>query len=134
MVSIVLLPLHLHMYCDAAQSVLGKKKRDHLHDTVKTAQIHAFTVKNKEILVLQLSNEMQLSIMNKVKSGELSIEDALNQARRDQQQLLSLKNQNDEVKDSLKKCCSLKFLTCFTRRNVAPLSIWTLVSEVNHNG
>lgn len=59
-------------------------------------------VKNKEILVLQLSNEMQLSIMNKVKSGELSIEDALNQARRDQQQLLSLKNQNDEVRDSLK--------------------------------
>lgn len=44
----------------------------------------------------QLSNEMQLSIMNKVKSGELSIEDALNLARRDQQQLLSLKNQNDE--------------------------------------
>lgn len=29
----------------------------------------------------QLSNEMQLSIMNKVKSGELSIEDALAQAR-----------------------------------------------------
>lgn len=55
------------------------------------------------MLVLQLSNEMQLSIMNKVKSGELSIEDALNQARRDRQQLLSLKNQNDEVKESLKK-------------------------------
>lgn len=73
-----------------------------MHDTVKTAPIHAFTVKNKEVLVLQLSNEMQLSIMNKVKSGELSIEDALNQARRDQQQLLSLKNQNDEVRDSLK--------------------------------
>lgn len=52
--------------------------------------------------MLQLSNEMQLSIMSKVKSGELSIEDALNQARRDQQQLLSLKNQNDEVRDSLK--------------------------------
>ncbi|KAI1897115.1 hypothetical protein AGOR_G00079800 [Albula goreensis] len=31
--------------------------------------------------VPQLSNEMQLSIMNKVKSGELTIEDALNQAR-----------------------------------------------------
>lgn len=73
-----------------------------MHDTVKTAPIHAYTVKNKEVLVLQLSNEMQLSIMNKVKSGELSIEDALNQARRDQQQLLSLKNQNDEVRDSLK--------------------------------
>ncbi|XP_034392373.1 formin-like protein 12 isoform X2 [Cyclopterus lumpus] len=37
----------------------------------------------------QLSNEMQLSIMKKVKSGELSIEDALNQARmeRDGKQL-----------------------------------------------
>lgn len=100
---VVLLPLHLRMYCDAAQSVLEKKKKiDQLHDTVKTAPIHAYTVKNKEVLVLQLSNEMQLSIMNKVKSGELSIEDALNQARRDQQQLLSLKNQNDEVRDSLK--------------------------------
>lgn len=30
---------------------------------------------------------MQLSIMNKVKSGELSIEDALNQARKDREQL-----------------------------------------------
>lgn len=56
----------------------------------------------KKLLVLQLSNEMQLSIMNKVKSGELSIEDALNQARKDRQQLLSLKNQNDEVRGSLK--------------------------------
>lgn len=46
---------------------------------------------------------MQLSIMNKVKSGELSIEDALNQARRGRQQLLSQKNQSDEVKDSLQK-------------------------------
>ncbi|XP_034029298.1 formin-like protein 13 [Thalassophryne amazonica] len=36
----------------------------------------------------QLSNEMQLSIMNKVKNGELSIEDAVNQARKDQQQML----------------------------------------------
>ncbi|XP_054465140.1 uncharacterized protein LOC129099788 [Anoplopoma fimbria] len=35
----------------------------------------------------QLSNDMQLSIMNKVKSGELSIEDALNQARKDVTQL-----------------------------------------------
>lgn len=58
---------------------------------------------NKGTLVLQLSNEMQLSIMNKVKSGELSIEDALNQARRDRQQLLSQKNQSDEVRDSLQK-------------------------------
>ncbi|XP_029361871.1 formin-like protein 13 [Echeneis naucrates] len=33
----------------------------------------------------KLSNEMQLSIMNKVKSGELSIEDALSLARKDQQ-------------------------------------------------
>ncbi|XP_077370228.1 uncharacterized protein LOC144014333 [Festucalex cinctus] len=32
----------------------------------------------------QLSNEMQLSIMNKVKSGELSIDDALDLARKDQ--------------------------------------------------
>lgn len=31
---------------------------------------------------------MQLSIMKKVKSGELSIEDALDQARKDRMQLL----------------------------------------------
>ncbi|XP_053499137.1 protein diaphanous homolog 3 isoform X1 [Ictalurus furcatus] len=36
----------------------------------------------------QLSNEMQLKIMHKVKSGELSIDDALDQARRDKLQLL----------------------------------------------
>ncbi|KAF3697292.1 Delphilin Glutamate receptor, ionotropic, delta 2-interacting protein 1 [Channa argus] len=34
--------------------------------------------------VPKLSNEMQLSIMNKVKTGELSIEDALSLARKDQ--------------------------------------------------
>lgn len=74
-----------------------------------------------ETLVPQLSNEMQLSIMNKVKSGELSIEDALDQARRDQQQLLSHKNQSDEVKDSLQttKQNKVKFLTCLTLWNVS---------------
>ncbi|MCI4387614.1 hypothetical protein PGIGA_G00076260 [Pangasianodon gigas] len=38
--------------------------------------------------VPQLSNEMQLKIMHMVKSGELSIDDALDQARRDKLQLL----------------------------------------------
>ncbi|XP_054634602.1 uncharacterized protein LOC129182465 [Dunckerocampus dactyliophorus] len=33
----------------------------------------------------QLSNEMQLSILNKVKKGELSIDDALKEARKDQE-------------------------------------------------
>ncbi|XP_017274741.1 formin-like protein 13 [Kryptolebias marmoratus] len=36
----------------------------------------------------QLSNEMQLSIMNKVKNGEMSIEDALDEARKEQEHLL----------------------------------------------
>ncbi|KAM4736743.1 uncharacterized protein FYW61_004408 [Anableps anableps] len=36
----------------------------------------------------QLSNEMQLSIMNRVKNGEISIDDALNQARKEREQLL----------------------------------------------
>ncbi|KAJ8258130.1 hypothetical protein GJAV_G00193480 [Gymnothorax javanicus] len=41
------------------------------------------TMDNKLLVdVPQLSNEMQLSIMNKVKSGQLTIEDALSQARR----------------------------------------------------
>lgn len=40
---------------------------------------------------------MQLSIMMKVKSGELSIEDALDQARKDGLQLLKHQGQTDEV-------------------------------------
>lgn len=44
----------------------------------------------------QLSNEMQLSIMNKVKRGELSIEDALNQARKDREQLLKQQSLAEE--------------------------------------
>ncbi|XP_070824872.1 uncharacterized protein [Chaetodon trifascialis] len=44
----------------------------------------------------QLSNEMQLSIMNKVKSGELSIEDALNEARKDRTELLKQKSLAEE--------------------------------------
>jgi len=40
---------------------------------------------------------MQLSIMNKVKNGELSIDDALDQARKDRKQLLKLKNPPKEV-------------------------------------
>ncbi|XP_062283153.1 uncharacterized protein LOC133987725 [Scomber scombrus] len=55
---------------------LGSKKKDNLSRM------------ERPITALpQLSNEMQLSIMNKVKNGELSIEDALNQARKDQAQL-----------------------------------------------
>lgn len=48
-------------------------------------------------LCFQLSNEMQLSIMNKVKNGELSIEDALNLARRDEKKLLNQKSPAEEV-------------------------------------
>ncbi|XP_068589178.1 uncharacterized protein [Cebidichthys violaceus] len=44
----------------------------------------------------QLSNEMQLSIMQKVKSGELSIEDALNQARKDGKQQPNQKTAAEE--------------------------------------
>ena len=55
---------------------------------------------------------MQLSIMNKVKSGELSIEDALNQARKDEK-----KQKADEVPafqtELLQYCvgCNCKALT-----------------------
>ncbi|XP_070766720.1 uncharacterized protein [Enoplosus armatus] len=44
----------------------------------------------------QLSNEMQLTIMHKVKSGELSIEDALNQARMGSKQQLKAKSLAEE--------------------------------------
>ncbi|XP_036958856.1 uncharacterized protein LOC119022273 [Acanthopagrus latus] len=44
----------------------------------------------------QLSNEMQLSIMNMVKNGELSIEDALNLARKDEKKLLHQKSLAEE--------------------------------------
>lgn len=40
---------------------------------------------------------MQLSIMNKVKNGELSIEDALNLARKDRNQLRKERSQSEEV-------------------------------------
>lgn len=43
---------------------------------------------------------MQLSIMNRVKSGELSIEDALNQARKDRKQLLKEGSLAEEVRCS----------------------------------
>ncbi|XP_072222932.1 uncharacterized protein [Leuresthes tenuis] len=60
---------------------LGSKKKDNLSRM------------DRHITDLpQLSNEMQLSIMNKVKNGELSIDDALDQARKDRKQLLKLKN------------------------------------------
>ncbi|KAM6982012.1 uncharacterized protein LKV04_012709 [Tautogolabrus adspersus] len=48
----------------------------------------------------QLSNEMQLSIMNKVKSGELSIDDALNQAREGGKELLKQKSQAEEEQET----------------------------------
>ncbi|XP_053704318.1 uncharacterized protein LOC128749102 isoform X3 [Synchiropus splendidus] len=50
----------------------------------------------KEVFILKLSNEMQLSIMNKVKNGELTIEDALNQARKDREQLVQQKSLAEE--------------------------------------
>ncbi|CAJ1084478.1 formin-like protein 13 [Xyrichtys novacula] len=56
---------------------LGSKKRD----TLPKADKHNDGLP-------QLTNEMQLSIMNKVKSGELSIDDALNQAREGRKELL----------------------------------------------
>ncbi|XP_033485506.1 uncharacterized protein LOC117258589 [Epinephelus lanceolatus] len=64
---------------------LGSKKKDNLPKMDRPSEDFP-----------QLSNEMQLSIMNKVKSGELSIEDALNQARKDRQQLLQHKSLAEE--------------------------------------
>lgn len=46
----------------------------------------------------QLSNEMQLILMNKVKSGELSIDDALNEARKDREKLKKQKS-TDELQE-----------------------------------
>ncbi|XP_046895459.1 formin-G isoform X2 [Hypomesus transpacificus] len=53
---------------------------------------------NVSLNLPQLSNEMQLILMNKVKNGELTIEDALDQAQRDREQLL-LKQQSQSVED-----------------------------------
>lgn len=64
---------------------LGSKKKDNLSRMDRHTED-----------LPQLSNEMQLSIMNKVKSGELSIEDALNQARKDRKKLLNEKSLADE--------------------------------------
>lgn len=46
-------------------------------------------------LPFQLSNQMQLDILNKVKSGELSIDDALKQAK--MEQLIKQQNSEDKV-------------------------------------
>ncbi|XP_035997675.1 formin-like protein 13 [Fundulus heteroclitus] len=56
---------------------LGTKKKDHVSKP------------DRPIGDLpQLSNELQLSIMNRVKNGEISIDDALDQARKESEQLL----------------------------------------------
>ncbi|XP_022618790.1 formin-like protein 13 [Seriola dumerili] len=64
---------------------LGSKKKDNL------SRMDRYTED-----LPKLSNEMQLSIMNKVKNGELSIEDALNLARKDRDQLLKQQNLAEE--------------------------------------
>ncbi|XP_040007677.1 formin-like protein 13 [Xiphias gladius] len=64
---------------------LGAKRKDHL------SRMDRFTED-----LPKLSNEMQLSIMNKVKSGELSVEDALDQARKDWGQLLKQQSLAEE--------------------------------------
>ncbi|KAF7669501.1 hypothetical protein LDENG_00189520 [Lucifuga dentata] len=64
---------------------LGSKKKENLPKMDR----------NTETLP-QLSNEMQLSIMNRVKSGELSIDDALKQARKDPKELLKQQSQSEE--------------------------------------
>lgn len=66
-------------------SSLGPKKRDNVPKVDKYIED-----------LPQLSNEMQLSIMNKVKRGELSIDDALNQAMRDRKELQKQKSQGEE--------------------------------------
>ncbi|KAK5864054.1 hypothetical protein PBY51_001029 [Eleginops maclovinus] len=47
----------------------------------------------------QLSNEDQLSILNKVKNGEWSIEDALNEARKEKKLLRKQKSQTEEEQE-----------------------------------
>uniref|UniRef100_A0A8C7ZJJ7 Uncharacterized protein n=1 Tax=Oryzias sinensis TaxID=183150 RepID=A0A8C7ZJJ7_9TELE len=64
---------------------LGLKKKENLCKMDKLAEG-----------VPQLSNEMQLSIMNRVKNGELSIDDALHQARRDRVNLLKQQSLSTE--------------------------------------
>ena len=56
---------------------------------------------------------MQLSIMNKVKNGELSIEDALNLARKDENKLLNQKSLAEEVSLSSTEL-SQRFITYFS--------------------
>ncbi|XP_058499142.1 protein diaphanous homolog 1 isoform X1 [Solea solea] len=70
-------------------SNLGSKKKDSVYRMDRFAED-----------LPKLSNEMQLSIMNKVKNGELSIEDALNLARRDRRQLLKQQCPSEEEQQS----------------------------------
>ncbi|KAF6737076.1 Formin-H [Oryzias melastigma] len=64
---------------------LGLKRKENLSKMDKVAEG-----------LPQLSNEMQLRIMNRVKKGELSIDDALNQARRDRVNLLKQQSLSNE--------------------------------------
>ncbi|RVE71040.1 hypothetical protein OJAV_G00070130 [Oryzias javanicus] len=64
---------------------LGLKRKENLSKMDKVAEG-----------LPQLSNEMQLSIMKRVKNGELSIDDALNQARRDRVNLLKQQSLSNE--------------------------------------
>lgn len=65
---------------------------------VKLINIHILFFKINNLIsvhLFQLSNEMQLSIMNRVKNGEISIDDALDQARKESEQLLQVGIQPD---------------------------------------
>ncbi|XP_066528405.1 uncharacterized protein [Hoplias malabaricus] len=59
------------------------------------------TESEKTMELPQLSNEMQLNIMHMVKIGQLSIDDALDMARRDQLQLLQKRFDYEEKQASL---------------------------------
>ncbi|XP_067096585.1 uncharacterized protein [Osmerus mordax] len=63
---------------------------------------------NVSLNLPQLSNEMQLILMNKVKNGELTIEDALDQARRDRELLLKQQSQSVEDQEVLQHNFSVR--------------------------
>ncbi|XP_026223482.1 formin-like protein 13 isoform X2 [Anabas testudineus] len=73
---------------------LGSKKKDNLSRMDRHSKD-----------VPQLTNEMQLSIMNKVKSGELSIDGALKLARKD---LLKDQTPNNEIDFKTSMLCSIE--------------------------
>ncbi|KAJ8016946.1 hypothetical protein DPEC_G00012630 [Dallia pectoralis] len=94
---------------------------------IGTRSENALTDKKGSADVPQLSNEMQLSIMMKVKSGELTIEDALNLARRDNQGQLKQSQTTEEPQTFQYNFSVYKYNRCRWQKRILQIDFKTKV-------